>query len=160
MYGDAACHSRLAAVSEVNFCPAFHPLSTPFWISAALLCPFGLGFYTVSLQIRLTPLKGLSTLCPARFCWSELAGLSPPAVTKTVHAASVFFSTYSSNGLVTKASGARLEFSLALAVVAVKVLKTTDRVIYHRMGGWWGGVDCDSFTAKHRFGEGGVGGGV
>ena len=40
---------------------------------------------------------------------------------------------------VTKASGARLEFSLALAVVAVKVLKTTDRVIYHRMRGGGGG---------------------
>ena len=47
MYRDAACHSRLAAVSEVIFCPAFHPLSTPFWISAALLCPFGLGFYCI-----------------------------------------------------------------------------------------------------------------
>ena len=59
---------------------------------------------------------------------------------------------------ITKASGARLEFSLALAVVAVKVLKTKDPVIYHRMGGG-GGVDCDSFTAKHRFGGGGRGGG-
>ena len=31
--------------------------------------------------------------------------------------------------IITKASGARLEFSLALAVVAVKVWKTTDRYI-------------------------------
>ena len=81
---------------------------------------------------------------------------------------------------VTKASGARLEFSLALAEVAVKVLKTTDRVIYHRMGGGGGstvilsqqniglekggggggGIDCDSFTRIEvwRRGEGGGGG--
>ena len=40
----------------------------------------------------------------------------------------------------TKASGARLEFSLALAVVAVKVWKTTDRVDYiSHVGGSWGG---------------------
>ena len=55
--------------------------------------------------------------------------------------------------MITKASGARLEFGLALAVVAVKVWNTTDRVIYHRMG-----VDCDSFTARHGFGGGGEGG--
>ena len=36
---------------------------------------------------------------------------------------------------VTKASGARLEFGLALALVAVKVWKTSDCMIYHRMGG-------------------------
>ena len=34
--------------------------------------------------------------------------------------------------LFTKASGVRLEFSVALAVVAVKVRKTTDHVMYHR----------------------------
>ena len=47
----------------------------------------------------------------------------------------------------TTASGARLEFSLALAVAAVKVWKTTHRVIYHRMGGERGGVSTDSFPA-------------
>ena len=54
--------------------------------------------------------------------------------------------------IITKASGARLEFSLALAVVAVKVLKTKDRVIYHRTGGGggWGGVQCDSFCERLR----------
>ena len=55
---------------------------------------------------------------------------------------------------------AELGLSLVLLCSSVKVLKTTDRVTYHRMGGGWGGgVDCDSFTAKHRFGEGGGGGG-
>ena len=55
----------------------------------------------------------------------------------------------------TNSSGTRLEFSLALAVVAAKVWKRQDRVIYHRMGGGLG----DSFTAKCRFGGGGRGGG-
>ena len=40
---------------------------------------------------------------------------------------------------ITKATGARLEFSLAVAVVAVKVWKTTDHVMYHRMRGGGGG---------------------
>ena len=64
---------------------------------------------------------------------------------------------------ITKASGARLEFSLALAVVAVKVLKTTEQdggglggvstvilsqqnAALEEVGEGGGGVDCDSFT--------------
>ena len=63
--------------------------------------------------------------------------------------------------IITKAGGARLEFSLALAIVAVKVDISQE-------GGRGRGLHCDSFTAKHtfdvilsqesRFGGGGGGG--
>ena len=57
---------------------------------------------------------------------------------------------------ITKVSRARLQFSLALAVVAFKVWNTAYGVMYHNME--WR-VERDSFTGNDQFGEWGEGGG-
>ena len=59
---------------------------------------------------------------------------------------------------ITKATGARLEFSLAVAAVAVKVWKTTDHVMYHRMRGGGAYVILSRQSVGSGGGRGGGGG--